>query len=143
MVAEVVDFNDPDVDPDLENALTQNLTSEEAGQIRTFREGLNVAAMETDAEKSLPESLPSQVLYAPEDEYLEGEEDAVFPQNPAETPPPSSDENDNANQGLPEMVVNIPQPNAPQADPDREVIVPQNLETPPPEREDNVQQLPS
>ena len=59
--------------------------------------------------------------------------------NPAETPPPSSDENDNANQAPPEMVANVPQPNAPQAEPEREVNAPQ-VE---PEREANAQQLPS
>ena len=35
--------------------------------------------------------------------------------NPAETPPPSSDENDNANQAPPEMVANVPQPSTSQA----------------------------
>ena len=49
-----------------------------------------MVAVETDEEDSLPESLPSQVFYAPEDEdFEEEEEDAVVPQyfsNPAETP---------------------------------------------------------
>ena len=136
-----VDVDDPDADP------LVTLTSEQADQIQTFREGVCVVAVETDEESSLPESLPSQVLYAPEDEYLEEEEeeeeDAVVPRNPSETPPPSSDETDNVNQEPPQMVVNVPQPNAPQAEPEREAIVPPNLETPPPEGVDNTQQFPS
>ena len=61
-VAEVqrdIDLYDSDVDPDVENALTPPITLEQADQIRRFRERLNVAAVETDEEESLPESLPS------------------------------------------------------------------------------------
>ena len=40
-------------------------------------------------------------------------------------------------------ITNVPQPNAPQAEPEREAIVPPNIETPPPEGVDNTQQLSS
>ena len=82
-----------------------------------------MAAIETYEEESLPESLLSQVLYAPEDEDLEEEQDPVVPQNvsnPAEIPPPSPDVNDNANQAPPEMESNDPQINDPQEEPERE-----------------------
>ena len=41
------------------------------------------------------------------------------------------------------MIPNVPQPNAPQAESEIEAIVPPNIETPPPEGVDNIQQLPS
>ena len=47
---------------------------EQIDELRTFRERVNVAAVETDNEESL---VPSEVLYAPEDEDLEEEQDAV------------------------------------------------------------------
>lgn len=140
----------PEADPLVQNNSTPTLmSSDEADQIRTFSEGVHVAAVETDEELSLPESLPSQVLYAPEDDFLEEggeeeeEEDAVVPQNPAETPPPSSDEGDNENQEPPQMVINVPQPNAPQSESERVAVVPPFTGTPAPEGASNTQQHPS
>ena len=92
---------------------------------------VRAVTIETD-EDSLPESLPSQVEYAPEDDNFEEERDAVVPQNVsnlAEIPPPSSDKNDNSNQAPPEIEANAPQakperePNAPQAEPERNQII--------------------
>ena len=107
----VENANVPEVHPvkNVKNAAPTELSETAVEELRRFRESVqvNVATVETDEEKSLPESLPYLVSYALEDEdFMEEEEsDALVPQNegyPAETPPPSSDENKNAPQAPPE-----------------------------------------
>ena len=76
-----------------------------------FRQGLNVALVETDDEDSI---VPSEILYAHEEEQLEEVEDAVVPQyasNLAETPPPSPPTNGDDNEEPPELESNDPQQN--------------------------------
>ena len=82
-------------------------SSKKVAEVQPF----NVALVETDDEDSI---VPSEILYAHEEEQLEEVEDAVVPQyasNLAETPPPSPPTNGDDNEEPPELESNDPQQN--------------------------------
>ena len=118
-VAEVQPFKSGEIDFDEPEAVPTRSNS--GDDLIAFRQGLNVALVETDDEDSI---VPSEILYAHEEEQLEEVEDAVVPQyasNLAETPPPSPPTNGDDNEEPPELESNDPQQNnASQEERDRE-----------------------
>ncbi len=92
-------------------------SSKKVAEVQPF----NVALVETDDEDSI---VPSENLYAHEEEQLEEVEDAVVPQyasNLAETPPPSPPTNGDDNEEPPELESNdLQQNNVSQEERDRE-----------------------